>query len=83
MFQGKTVKHLCRICTETIDILSINGNTFLIYTLSYRCFKSHLSTMRFKAFHRPRDIREKMDAVFFPYGKRYRIQIFLYTIFAI
>ena len=24
MFHGKTGKHLCRICTETIDILSIN-----------------------------------------------------------
>jgi hypothetical protein len=24
MFHGKSGKHLCRICTETIDILSIN-----------------------------------------------------------
>ena len=36
MFYGKSGKHLCRICTETIDILPkmSNGNTFFIYTLS-------------------------------------------------
>jgi RPA family protein len=34
MFHGKTGKHLCRICTETIDILSINvkrKNVFYLY----------------------------------------------------